>query len=278
MRFSASQLKTWSKCALQGRFRYVDKINRWSKGSSAHMGTAAHLGFETLINGMPLEEAYKEFAKYYDDPKNEPDYLNRNTTSAGLRTKGLSMVQTFSEFLETYGDDIVSIGSEIPFRVEFGEHVLSGFVDWLYYIPSEDTFVIADHKTGSRPNLDALNLDIQFTTYAWAIEDPIFWTGYLDEKTNEVVGGVPDGEELFKVYQNSKLRLVWHDHKNGGKQYDVGPRSDVDFQRLYRLAEMVIRAIETDTFVPTINGDNCTWCDYQDLCPVFIPSEVDIHG
>ena len=40
MRLSASQLKTWAKCAMQGKFKYVDKIIKKSTGSSAMMGTA----------------------------------------------------------------------------------------------------------------------------------------------------------------------------------------------------------------------------------------------
>lgn len=277
MRLSASQLKTWATCALQGKFKYVDQISRYRTGSSAMLGSAAHLGFETLLEGYSLDEALTAFAQYYDDPKNTPDYLNRRTTFAGLRTRGLNMVTDFASWLEENNHDIQTIGTEIPFKVPFGDHVLSGFIDWLYFRPSDGRLAVVDHKTGVRPNGDKLRHDPQFTVYAWAVKQKEFWVGYTDPETGEVIGGFENGEELFKQFSSMDHIYIWFDHKNC-TAHSVGPREEQDFMRLYRLVEQVQRAIDTETFVPHLSGDNCGFCDYHDLCPVFIPESVDFDG
>ena len=115
------------------------------------LGTAAHLGFEELTNGATLDEALEAFREYYEDPENEPDYYNTRTTYLGLKNKGIEMITNFDEFLREH-PNIVTVGSEISFRVPFGDHLISGFVDWLYYDPDTNTLYIVDHKTGKRPS------------------------------------------------------------------------------------------------------------------------------
>lgn len=163
------------------------------------------------------------------------------------------------------------IASEFRFMVDIGEHQISGIVDSLELPHDHSSLNIIDAKSGRRPIFDTLHLDIQFSIYCWASMQKEFWTGYPGEE--DKYHGIENGEELFEKFSTLPREGYWFDLKTSEAIY-VGDRTGRDFGRLYRLIEQVARAVEYDVYVPTLNGDTCTWCDFQDICPVSFDNDT----
>lgn len=252
-------------CALQGKFQYIDKIDRYSVGSSAYLGSALHYALEQLHNGSASpDEIMDIFVENY--LSGEPDYIVRMTTYSGLLDKGKKMIEAY---LETWGwRNIETLGVEKRFMVPYGNHSISGIIDYLYI--ENDTLVIVDLKSGKRPNLDNLHLDIQFTTYDYAVQRPEFWTGVPsdDPKWPDKYEGWENGLELLERVKDMPRKLVWYDLRDN-KEIVVGSRGPQDYGRLYRLMEMIQRSVDTETFMPNISGESCTYCSYKAECPVY---------
>ena len=266
MRFSASQLKTWSNCALKAKYHYIDGMQRRSTGTAAHMGSAVHVGLEKHYkDGGGLDVALSEFDSYYMNPDNYPDKVNRGTTFNGGYEKGVKMLTAYFEDVAFDQYDRIILGAEVPFKVDFAGHDLTGFIDLLYTNTGYLTLAIQDWKTGRRPNTDSLYLDVQGTCYAWAVSCKEFWVGHDGD---DKYPGIENGEELYERFKNVQPDVIWYDLKNN-KPYSFGRRTTQDFARLYRLMQMIERAVETDTYIPTISGDSCGFCEYQDICPVY---------
>lgn len=266
MKFSASQLKNWQKCALQSKFNYIDSIPQ-EQGSAAWFGSAVHDALDQFHKGKTEEEAINIFMNIMNGP--EPDYWNRQATLTGYKDTGPRMIHEYCQADKWKSSDV--IGSEIKFMIDFGEHQLSGIVDYLELPHDHHELRIVDFKTGRRPILDTLYLDVQFTIYDYASRQKEFWCGHPDDP--EKYAGLENGEELFEYFQNVPRKLVWYDLKKNQEVY-AGKREKRDYARLYRLCEQVARAIEHEVYIPTLDGDTCTYCPYTDICPVYF-SELE---
>lgn len=273
MKASSSQLKTWGKCSLQAKFQYVDKIDRWETGSAAHMGSGVHLGLEHLHNGGTVDEAVKIFQDYFD--ATEPTYWNRGGSRSKCLDIGRKMIRNYADVYkwETH----VTLGVEKRFMIPFGEHTISGIVDHIQTDKNYSVLYLDDLKTGAKPNMDTLHLDLQFTVYEYASYQPEFWIGMEsdDPKWPDKYSGFENGEELYEKFKDVPRKNRWVDLKTT-KFIDVGNRTEFDYGRLYRMLEMIQRAIDTETYVPSITADACSWCSYHDLCPVYtdIPETI----
>ena len=124
---------------------------------------------------------------------------------------------------------------------------------------------IIDYKSSSyTPTHLELRMNIQFTIYLYASMQEEFWTN------------IPNGDELFKSLANTKRRGIWYSIWNH-RMVDVGPRDQLDMERLYRVLIEIERAIEHDVYVPNIKGDSCMWCAYTNLCAATIPLSTEVE-
>jgi hypothetical protein len=166
------------------------------------------------------------------------------------------------------------LGTEVPFLVPFGEHELTGFIDLLGLQKSgtgKEQLQIIDFKTsGKNPSFAQLALDVQFTSYLYAVAQKEFWVGV--EGNPEFVG-LDNGEWLYEMTRNIRTRAIWWGVFTG-KQIDAGPRTEKDFERLYRVMCEIQKATDAGAYMPKI-GDACNFCDYQSECQLEIP--VAIH-
>jgi hypothetical protein len=126
--------------------------------------------------------------------------------------------------------------------------------------------MIPTHNSGMRPNLDNLYLNIQFTAYDYASWQKEFWTGYPGQK--DKYPGLPNGQGIWEALQDVPRQGIWYDLKKN-QEIDVGPRGEKDYARMYRAMEQIARAVEHEVYVPSISGDTCGFCDFQDICPVY---------
>lgn len=262
MKFSASMMKKWSSCSLAGYFQYVEKLPTQS-GSAAVYGSALHKGLEDFNNGATEEEAIQAFYDYMES--NPPDYWNRRTTYTGYMDSGPKIIEDYIE-KDKWSSDIL-IGTEKRFMVDMGDHQLSGIIDYLKIPKDHSKLIIGDYKSsGKKPNADSLRHDLQMTSYHYAVQQKEFWCGYPGQE--DKYAGFENGEELYEHFKSMPIDVYWY-HLRTNEAIHVGERSMADYAKLYRIMEMIAKAIELEVFVPTINGDNCTMCDFQEVCPVY---------
>lgn len=200
----------------------------------------------------------------------EPDYWNRRTSLNSFKENGVQMLRDYVAYQSLNPADVIA--SEFRFMVDIGEHQISGIIDAIELPPDHKSLDIYDWKTGRRPIYDALHLDIQMTIYYFASLQKEFWTGYPGEQGK--YHGLEDGEELYEYFKNIPRNVYWFDLKST-EPIHVGERIGRDFARLYRLMEQVARAVEYEVFVPTLGADSCTFCEFQDICPVYFDKDLD---
>lgn len=111
------------------------------------------------------------------------------------------------------------------------------------------------------------------TSYLYAAQQKQFWCGY--EPEIDKYKGFENGEELWERYKDYEFTGVWYDLRNA-KEYPVGPRTQLDYQKLYRCLDSIARVVELDAYMPDISGDTCGICSYKDICPLYeIPESND---
>lgn len=273
MRFSPSRLKTWGKCQQQAKFAYIDKIPQ-KQNAAASYGSAVHLALELYNLSGDMEAAIRTFLYAWDHPEEfgiKPDIWPPRTNFSSYRERGVAVLREYEEIHKW--SERTFIASELNFCVKFRDHEFTGIVDSLEYDPKTDTVIIRDYKSGFRPNGDNLRMDIQFSIYMYASTQPEFWMG--NDTNLERYKGVENGEELYEKYRDSERSGIWYDLRNN-KEYNVGPRTIRDYDRLELLCNSVERAYEKEVFVPSISGDTCRICSYQDICPAYLSEEANV--
>lgn len=279
MKFSASMLKTYGKCQQQAKFAYIDHLPD-RQSASATFGTCVHEALEQYNADRDVDKAVARFLHTWENPHVlgvEPDFWHRRVTYGGLQETGVKCIMEHHE--SAAWADREMIAAEHKFCVPFGRHYLSGIVDMLEATRGDGSELrICDYKTaGSKPNYDTLYLDIQFTIYVYASMQPEFWLGYDDgtEMTKNKDGSprypaMKNGQELFERFEDATRVPIWY-HLRQNKELNCGPRDDGDFMRLLRCCDEVEKAIEHDIFVPSINGDSCTFCSFTEQCKAYVP-------
>lgn len=275
MRFSASRISTWMNCPLQAHFKY-DMHMPTRQGAKASFGSIIHHVLDGLNRGvLDAQQAEAEFLRIWDDPSImnlTPEYWPKYTTYSSLKTKGKEIIREYAE--KSKWETKKFVASEHPFLVPFGEHELTGFVDFLDIKKTtrgNRTLRVVDLKTaGRQPTKVELRLNVQFTVYTYAAMQPEFFMGNGPD-----FPPLPNGEQLFTDLERVPRRAFWY-HLMTNKEIDAGERDDGDFMRLYRVCNEIANAVDKKVFVPKI-GEACVWCDFADPCGMPIPTEDDLE-
>ena len=267
MRFSASKVRTWMDCPKQAHFKHVLKMPE-SQHAKTTYGTCIHDALERYNTNGDVDAAVERFKETWEDPSILDAVIDTwpsNTSWPELRERGILAIQRYHE--DNKWETRTIVANEHSFLVPFGEHTLSGFVDNLEIVGSGKNMElrVIDFKSSSYiPTHLELRMNIQFTIYMYASMQPEFWHD------------IPNGEELYEKLKDVRRRGIWYSvwqHKT----VDVGPRNEMDYERLYRVLLEIERAIEHDVYVPNIKGDSCIWCPYTNLCPAVIPLAQEVE-
>lgn len=271
MLFSASRLRLWMECPLAAHYRY-DQHLPTSANAKTVFGSVIHRALQTFNLGGSFDDTVAQFKREWKDPPEEIAWWPRSTTYAGLRAKGLDILEAVKDHYRF--QDRVVYGAEIPFLVPFGDHQLTGFIDLVESRLSgngAELITVHDYKTAAKaPSASQLALDVQMTVYIWAVSQREFWVGVKD---NDAFPGIENGEWIWETRgRDLPKRAIWSALWTG-KELDAGPRTDVDFGRLYRLCDEIERAIAAEVFVPKI-ATHCDVCDFAEPCSMEIPVSV----
>lgn len=272
LRFSASRLKLWMECSLAAHFRY-DIRPPAEQNAAASWGTIIHHCLQLYNTGTPVEKCLKLFKDLWRYPERlsvEPGYWPPNTSWSNYEGMGIAIIKEFDR-LQRY-DQREVLGVEVPFAVPFGRYELTGFVDCLELRKTAKgklILKIIDYKTaGRQPTKFQLGLDVQFTTYDYAVQRPEFWLG---NGTPEFPG-VENGAWIWERVKGVPRRCIWYQLRSQ-REIDAGSRSQVHYDQLYRVCTEIEKAMEHEVYVPHI-GEACGVCDYKAYCPLDVPEDL----
>lgn len=253
-------------CPLQAKFKYLDKLPS-RQSAAASYGSCVHHALNIYNQTNDLDKALLAFIENWEHPEKlgvVPEDWPKGSSFGGYRQRGIDTLRGYAEHLRW--DDRTVLATEHEFLVPFGEFELYGFIDLVEL--RGDELNIVDYKTNRRqPNLQALQQNIQFTTYTYAAMQPEFWEGTAETPPVHNISP-PDLEGL-------RVRAIWY-HLEKNKEIYAGPRGDQDFMRLYRACLEIKKALANDVFVPNISGDSCVWCSYTEPCGVTITPKEEV--
>lgn len=263
-RVSASKLSTWMTCPLQAKFRYIDKLPG-VQNSAATYGSCIHHALSIYNHTGDIDDAIKIFLDVWRNPAKidaAPTEWSKGYAYTTMKAKGCAVLRAYHDKIKWERREVLA--TEHEFEVPFGEFTMHGFVDLVELKKNgqgQEEVRITDYKTSKKqPYASRLALDIQFTAYTYAAEQPEFWQGNLSEYWERV--------------KDLPVRAFWY-HLNGPKEMIVPARKDADYMRLYRACVEMQKAYDREVYVPNISGDSCVFCPYQEPCGLPIPEAGD---
>lgn len=198
VKFSYSKLNTYESCAFKFWLQYEQGHFISTPSIAADYGTLVHFCEEniarTLQRGEKVDyEKLKDDFVHLDIPKKDKydtkggimgiaklkekyggDYYSLDDYGMSYHTKaeyylseGIYRLENFLKEHPSY----VIYGMEQFFQLSFGDYILSGYIDRVFYDTETNTYIIEDIKTKSHPfkNEECIT-PLQFVLYSYAIQ------------------------------------------------------------------------------------------------------------
>lgn len=247
---SASQINLYLQCSLKYRYQYVDKLPKPFKSSGLAFGSVLHSTLDFFHkqkikgNGVTLDKILKIFDVdwFCQKVENEIRYKNGEIETELL----LQGKQILTKYFHSYEGRPVA--SETPFSLPFIEPVtgeilgptLNGIIDLI-----EPDHVIVEFKTTVRTMDEQTAEDsVQLTCYAYAYR--------------MLFRREPKALKIINFVKNKTPKIVPLETK----------RETRDLQRLFYLAQEVLRGIGSGVFFPQPNF-MCKDCEYGEPCKMW---------
>jgi putative RecB family exonuclease len=244
---SASQINLYIQCSLKYKFQYIDRFPKPFKSSGLVFGGVMHSTLDFFHkqkikgNGITMDKVLKIFeVDWFSQKIGNGIRYKDGETEAELLIQGKQML---TKYFHSY--DGRPVASEIPFSLPLIEPVtgeilgptLNGIID---LIELDD--IILEFKTTAK-TMDEQSVDdsVQLTCYAYAYR-------MLFQKE-------PKALKLLNFVKTKNPKIVPLETR----------RETRNFQRLFYLAQEVLRGIESGVFIPESNF-MCKDCEYGDLC------------
>lgn len=185
-----------------------------------------------------------------------------------LRARGIENITKYAKLVKN--DDHELLATEYGFQVPIAgtwddetqePHVLAGTIDRLAvrYYTAKPVVCVDDYKSGK--DSPYLRQNLQFTAYCYATTCPQFWTGWRGEDGF----GALRGTELFHRFATYARRGTWINMRKVAFQ-DAGWRGPDDYTRFALAVEQIVASMRADIYPLSLSGENCTFCDYRDIC------------
>lgn len=207
---------------------------------------------------------YNDFNKQYFNPEKVPHkYFADKDDYIAMYDKGITAL---TNYLETYRDK-PPLFVELKFETYLAEDLpkILGYIDRIdgeQGNPSE--WIVTDYKTGSNPkSKDFLRTDTQLATYALSIkklygEFPRV-VQYYHPVPDKFQIAVHQGDGLY-TYTNQRNPVV------SFSAYDA-------VERHREVLELIVEAIESNTFGKTVEYKQCGFCFHKERCKPFDKAE-----
>lgn len=238
MRLSYSSISTYRTCPLQYKFIEVDRMPR-KRTAALDFGSSLHSALQFLYS-MPeppapgLDEVLANLEKVWENEGYENEVEEKRYFEQAKQV----LTDYYRKNIDGK-DFLVPLAVEHYFRIPFEDIEVSGRIDRVDKLP-DGTYEIVDYKTNRRlPDLIQLEGDLQLSMYHWAAEAT--W------------GITPDKLTFYFLLHSQSLTTS---------------RRPEQIERAQETVRQTLAAIKGGVFEPKKNP-LCSWCDFQDQCPLF---------
>ena len=244
---SASQITLYTQCSLKYKFQYIDRLPRPFKSSNLAFGSVMHSTLDFFHkqkirgNGVTLEKVLKIFEVDWFSQKigNEIRYKERDTEAEIL----LQGKQMLTKYFHSY--DGKPVASETPFSLPLIEpvtgEILGPTLDGIIDLIEVDRVIVEFKATARTMDEQSVADSIQLTCYDYAYR-------MLFQKD-------PKALKLVNFVKTKTPKIVPLETT----------RNIHDSQRLFYLAQEVLRGIHAGVFIPESNF-MCKDCEYSEPC------------
>lgn len=254
-KYSPSKLNTYKDCPRRYRYRYVDKLKRYTQSVEAFLGTCVHSSLEKLYEdifhgkALTLEETLAVYDAAWDEGWSAAiEVRKKEYQPEDWKKLGRECVRAYYEANHPFTQNkTVAVEKRIGFPVVAGgqEYLIEGYIDRLALGP-DGAFEIHDYKTArTLPSQADVDEDRQLAIYDLAVRHE--W---------------PDTKDV---------RLVWHFVRHGKSL--VSSRTAESRAALRAELSKLIERIKSDHVFEPNKTPLCDWCEYRDICPLFAHAE-----
>lgn len=254
--FSYSKMGMYKECPQKYKFRYVHMIPEQPKYYFA-FGTALHSVMEFIYN--PEKENFpslQEALAYFDTVWNKTTYEQKGYASIDKELEGYSEGRRIIQsYYQTFAGKFVHpLSTELKSTLDIDGLSLISIVDRMDYL-GDGLVKILDYKTGKTVQREP----DQLYMYQKVVENsPLIKT--LIQQKDPSVKEVRVGQLSF--YHLPTLHEMTFERATEKEICTF-------WQRVLTVADN----IRAGKFDPTPGEQQCRWCDYRNLCPVFTGKE-----
>ena len=254
--FSYSKMGMYKECPQKYKFRYIHMIPEQPKYYFA-FGTALHSVMEFIYN--PEKEDFptlQEALLYFNTVWNKTTYAQKGYASVDKELEGYAEGRRIIQsYYRTYtGKFIHPLSTELKSTLDIDGLNLISIVDRMDYL-GDGLIKILDYKTGKTVQREP----DQLYMYQKVVENsPLIKT--LVQQKDPSVKEVRVGQLSF--YHLPTLHEMTFERAPDKEIFEF-------WQKVLNVAD----CIRAGKFDPTPGEQQCRWCDYRNLCPVFTGKE-----
>lgn len=182
------------------------------------LGQAVHAVIESLAD-LPTEKRFdvpllERFEDAWQEVSGKMGGFRDNTEELKYKRRGKEMIQRVMQNPGPIKSKAIKLAQDLPHYWLSEEHsiILCGKIDWIEYLPEDNSVRIIDFKTGrNEEDGESLQLPIYYllakNTQSRPVKNLAYW--YLENDDEPVNVGIPDDEEAFhKVFEIAKRIMV----------------------------------------------------------------------
>jgi len=243
---SHSRLSCFESCALQYKYRYLDKLEG-ERGESieAFMGKRVHEALQKLYTDLKHERLLDEeeliafYRKEWERNFHEGILIVKDYTAENYLAMGEKALRTYHKRFQPF-NQATTLATEKLILMDLAQDVqLKGYIDRLDRTP-EGVYEIHDYKTsGTLPDQSDVDTDRQLALYALAVKREF-----------------PDAKNI---------RLIWHYLLFGMER--ESSRTEQELEQLTRETVALARSVLAAQSFPPHVSRLCDWCEFQPICP-----------
>jgi len=244
---SASRLNCWLSCRLKFYFRYVQQISK-PKTPSLHVGSVVHLILQAwnMARWRKQEFQLEKFKALFEDGwKDQPPGINWDGEEAGEKNTAWSVLAMYFAQTPIKANERPE-AVEVPMETDLSKYGLPTLIGVLDLVRAGGRIV--DFKsTGKTPDPEdaAHQNEAQMSCYSVLYR--------------EATGHSESGRELHHLVKTKTPKLAIT---------ELGPMTEVQQVRLFRMMESYVEGLAREDFVPS-PGFHCAGCEFLNECKLY---------
>jgi len=247
--YSHSRLSTFEDCPLKYKYTYIDKLDRDRRDSiEAFMGGLVHETMEKLYKDLSYTKlsTLEDLVAFYrqrwaQEWTDEILIVRQEYTAAHYQGVGERCIGDYYRRYHPF-DQTRTLGIEREVTIALPEdRRLRGYLDRLAQSP-DSAYEIHDYKTsGHLPGQPDVDQDRQLALYQIGVQQ--------------------------EFRDATQVRLIWH-YMAFDKTL-VSERNQQQIEELEHSVVELIKEIESAKEFPPRKSALCSWCEFQDICPLW---------